>query len=115
MTSQTAVFCVRVRQNLVLSIRRVSGSDVAGQTVFDDRLAVSTELARNNISNGCFDGDYYLGDFEMARHFAALCFGYMKNLCEISLEALNDAGPSTDGGWVNPHRPGAGPPDRGAG
>ena len=111
MNTKAAVFRVRVSQNLVVSIRRVSRSEALGHTIHDDRLAVSTSLAQNNLTNGCFDGDYFLQDFETARHFAALCLGYMKTLCETALDAIHEIRAEPDSEWVNPHLPGAGSRD----
>ena len=94
-----------VRNNLVTTIRHVA-ADTAGEAqVFGDRLALSTELTRNNQKNGCFDGDYFLTDPETARHFAALCLGYMKNLCEASSEAVSNLDLATGMDWTNPHIP----------
>lgn len=108
---EAIVYCVRVRRNLVEAIDQVSRSDAPDAAVFDDRLAVSTELAQNNLVNGCFDGDYFLEDFEMARNFAALCIGFMKNLCENSLDAINEAYPVSGSDWRNPHIPKRARPD----
>ena len=105
MSEAETVICVSVRSNLVSAIRHVS-RDAAGEaTVYDDRLAVSTELTRNNQLNGCFDGDYFLDDAETARHFAALCLGYMKNLCETSSDAVSALDLSSGNDWISPHVP----------
>lgn len=102
------VFRVEVRRNLVTAIRAVP-RDAATGPIHDDRLAVSTDLAQNNLARGSFDGDYFLEDFETARHFAALCLGYMKVLCEKSLTALENAAHEPGEGWGNPHLPDAAP------
>ena len=99
------VFRVEVRHNLVQAIIHVSPEDVGQAQIFDDRLAVSTALTRNNQSNGCFDGDYYLADAETARHFAALCLGFMQNLSESSMKSISDFDLENAGDWENPHIP----------
>ena len=99
------VFRVEVRHNLVRAIIHVSSEEAGEVEVFDDRLAVSTALTRNNQSNGCFDGDYYLADAETARHFAALCLGYMQNLSESSMKSISDFDLEYAGDWTNPHIP----------
>lgn len=107
MTESDEICCVQVRQNLVVAIRKIQRAEAKDATIHDDRLSVSTELAQNNLANGCFDGDYFLEDFDAARHFAALCFGYMKSLCEKSIEAVNEADRLKPGHWVNPNVPGS--------
>lgn len=110
MSGADPVFCVEVRHNVVTAIRAVSRDAVDGP-IHDDRLAVSTELARNNLTGGCFDGDYFLEDFETARHFSALCLGFMKVMCEKSLTALENIDSVPGQGWINPHLPDTGRPD----
>lgn len=103
------LFRVVVRHNMVTEIRPLSeGSEESSSPV--DPLAISTLLASNNQRNGCLDGEYDLTDFETARHFAALCLGYQKNLCEKSLEAVARAGADGADSWKNRYVPG--PQDR---
>lgn len=104
-SASAPVYRVRVRGNLVVSIRPVPRPPEGQAPVFADRLSVSTRLAENNQANGCFDGDYHVEDFEMARHFAALCLGYMKTLCETSLAAIAAIEADAEGAWINPHLP----------
>lgn len=97
---------VVVRRNLVVRIEPTGRAAPEA-----DPLAVSTRLAENNRANGCIDGDYELASFEEARHFAALCLGYIKNLCEKSLDAIADAGADGAEEWENRFLPGQSPPD----
>ena len=92
---------VVVRRNLVV---RIEPTGAAAPEV--DPLAVSTRLAENNQANGCIDGDYELASFEEARHFAALCLGFVKNLCENALDAIADAGTGGAETWENRFLPG---------
>lgn len=105
-----AIYRVEVRGNLVVAIRALDPGAHPGLMPEADALAVSTRLAENNRLNACLDGDYHLATFEEARHFAALCLGFLKNLCEKSLEAIAEAG--DDAPWENRFVPGPGrPPD----
>ncbi len=96
---------VTVRGNLVVAVANVAAD---GPMPEDDPLDVSTMLARNNQENGCLDGDYDFASPETARHFAALCAGYMKNLSEKTIESLNETGSLDGQGWRNPLVPGTG-------
>lgn len=93
---------VEVRRNMVVAIRHV-----ADGTPIADPLAISTLLAQNNLAHGCLDGDYDLDSFEAARHFAGLCIGFLKNLCERSLDAIPDVGKDGEIEWINPFVPGS--------
>lgn len=93
---------VTVRGNLVIAVLPV---EVPGPLPPDDPLEVSTILARNNRANGSLDGDYDFAAPETARHFAALCAGYMKNLAERTIEGLSDCGDFETQGWRNPSVP----------
>lgn len=95
-------FRVMIRQNLVTEIRRMAPGDDPGAEPSDDQLAVSSRLAQNNLANGCLDGDYDLASFESARQFAALCLGFLKNLCETSLDSVAEAGKEGEESWRNP-------------
>lgn len=98
------IWRVSVRRNIVAGIARIetAGAPPAG----DDPLAASTRLAQNNRHNGCLDGDYDFATSENARHFAALCAGYVKNLCEKTIENLSDVGSDDLARWDNPFSPG---------
>lgn len=100
------IWRVSVRRNVVASIVRFefASAELAG----DDPLAASTKLARNNQMNGCLDGDYEFESSENARHFAALCAGYLKNLCERTIETLADVPPGDLARWDNPFLPASG-------
>lgn len=101
------VFVVTVENNVVTQIEPANLDIVPSDVVLDDPLAVSTLLADNNKTNGCMDGEYFLNDFESARHFAALCIGFQKSLCEKSLEAILDVGRDGKESWSNPFVPDA--------
>ena len=104
MSGEDRAYCVEVRGNLVASISHVGLHDAAG-VIHDDRLAVSTELSETFQKTGRFDGRYYLADAELARHFAALCLGFMQNLCDTSAQAVSNIRLETGEDWVNPHLP----------
>lgn len=97
-----AQYCVIIRSNVVVAIEAQPTRAV--QKVFDDPLAVSSELARRNQLNGCMDGDYLFADSEAARYFAQLSLDFQKRLLEKSMESLS-AEHVTGRGWVNPHCP----------
>ena len=92
---------VSVRRNLVVRV-----APVPGEGGGDDPLEASTKLAQNNQQNGCLDGDYDFATAEHARHFAALCAGYMKSLCEKTIDSVNQHGDLEGQGWTNPFLPG---------
>jgi hypothetical protein len=98
------LFRVVVRHNMVTEIRQLTDESEDNRSTIDP-LAISTLLASNNLRNGCLDGEYDLPDFETARHFAALCIGFQKNLCEKSLEAVAEAGMDGATSWRNRYVP----------
>ncbi len=99
------VFRVVVRNNMVVEIQTLEVDVDVLDTSLEDTLAISTILANNNKTNGKLDGDYDLGTFETARHFAALCLGYQKQLCERSIESLANANLGVNGVWTNKYIP----------
>lgn len=101
--SSASAYRVAVRRNLVAEIREIEARR-SGE-IHTDPLAVSSQLAQANLDNGCLDGDYDFAEFETARHFAALCSGYLQRLCERSIESLNTLDPPPDGVWRNPFIP----------
>lgn len=102
------IYRIEVRRNIVTRITAARPEEAPDGIDIDDPLAVSTQLADNNKANGCFDGDYYLSTFSAARHFAGLCLGFQKALCEKSFESVERAGEDGVQGWVNPFVPGEG-------
>ena len=103
MSDTAEIWRVSVRRNIVASIVRIEFT--TARPAGDDPLAASTKLARNNQFNGCLDGDYDFESSENARHFAALCAGYLKNLCERTIETLADVAPRDLSRWDNPFLP----------
>ncbi len=113
MAGGAEIWRVRVRRNVVASISRIEFAEP--RPAGDDPLTASTKLAGNNQRNGCLDGDYDFGSCENARHFAALCAGYLKNLCERTIEALADTPQGALPRWDNPFVPTPDGDDTGAG
>lgn len=97
------IWQVVVLRNVVTELRPVETAD-PGRTG-DDPLAAATRLSRNNQANGCLDGCYEFATSEEARHFAALCAGFMKNLSERTMADLASARGIETGGWRNPFLP----------
>ena len=90
---------VLVVKNLVTAILPAPAS--ADDPPEDDPLKVSTQLAMNNIENGCLDGNYDFNSFENARHFASLCAGYFQNLSERTIVSLSNHDASGTSEWKN--------------
>jgi hypothetical protein len=99
------VFRVVVRSNMVVEIQTLEVDVDVLDASLEDTLTISTILANNNKINGKLDGDYDLGSFETARHFAALCLGYQKQLCEKSIESLTNINVGDSGVWTNKYIP----------
>jgi hypothetical protein len=98
--NEREIWRVMVRNNLVSEVQRIAVETTESKG--DDPLAAATLLSKNNFENGCLDGDYDFKEAENARHFAALCAGYVKNLCEKTIDSLNEYDGSEQDHWKNP-------------
>ncbi len=92
------LYRVVVRNNMVREIEALPYRDDI--EIPNSPLEVSSQLAQNNLKNGCLDGDYYFDDSESARQFAILSLDFMKRMVEKSLDAVYGAAISPDG-WTN--------------
>ena len=91
---------VCVRSNLVTKIHTITASE--STMTEDDPLAVSTQLAQNNRTNGRLDGDYDFATFEAARYFAQLCAEFMQAACARTLDVVAKAERPQSEAWTNP-------------
>ena len=92
---------VVIRHNVVVAVNAFPAVD--GRKPDDDPLELSSQLASNNLRNGCLDGEYAVSDAEAARLFAHLSLDFLKRMIEKSLSSL-DSG-SISAGWINPYVP----------
>ena len=99
------IYKVEIRYNLVTLIVPVPRSQARCSSWTDDPLEISSILAQNNKSNGCFDGDYFVSTFGAAQKFASLCLSFQQTLCEKSLISVQEAGTDGNLSWVNPFIP----------
>jgi hypothetical protein len=101
--SQREAYRVIIRYNLVVAVElvRVPEAQFADPT----NLEVSAQLARNHMSNGCIDGEYFFGSLDDAKDFAVLSLDFARLLCEKTLSDVKSHNFYAKSSWYNSRTP----------
>lgn len=95
------LYHVLVKHNIVCAIERIEDGD--DSKVPQTKLEVSTQLAKNNLENGCIDGDYYFDDANLAKNFALLSLDFVKRLIDKTVEKIEDRSFNGEFDWSDRH------------
>ena len=94
------VYRVRIKHNVVIAIERTRRED--NMPVGETNLQIGAQLARNNLQNGCLDGDYFFDGANGAKEFALVSIDFLQKLLGKAQESIDNQNFHTSPDWTNP-------------